>query len=151
MTDPVTPGVAGTASPAAGPRDTAAEHATARVPIASSGDAAGWVRDGLAGRSFDSVGDVAVLEGDRLVGVVTLEGLLAANADWPISAVMDADPPAVLADAPPEEAAWQMVEHAESSLPVVDREGRFIGFIPPQRMLRVLLTEHDEDMARIGG
>jgi magnesium transporter len=82
---------------------------------------------------------------------VTLERLLAADANRPISAVMDAHPPAVLTDAAPEEAAWHMVEHAESSLAVIDAAGRFVGLIPPQRMLRVLLTEHDVDMARIGG
>ena len=34
---------------------------------------------------------------------------------------------------------------------VVDSEGRFLGLIPPHRMLRVLLEEHSEDLARIGG
>ncbi|HEX6309987.1 MAG TPA: magnesium transporter, partial [Acidimicrobiia bacterium] len=38
-----------------------------------------------------------------------------------------------------------------SSLAVVDDTGRFVGLIPPTRMLTVLLEEHDEDMARLGG
>ncbi|HXH21076.1 MAG TPA: magnesium transporter, partial [Dehalococcoidia bacterium] len=34
---------------------------------------------------------------------------------------------------------------------VVDSTGRFLGLIPPHRLLGVLLLEHDEDMARLGG
>ncbi len=34
---------------------------------------------------------------------------------------------------------------------VVDEEGRFIGVIPPHRMLAVLLAEHEEDLSRLGG
>jgi magnesium transporter len=48
-------------------------------------------------------------------------------------------------------AAWHAVQHGESSLAVVDESGRFRGLIPPVRMLGVLLEEHDEDMARLGG
>jgi hypothetical protein len=31
---------------------------------------------------------------------------------------------------------------------VTDDEGRFLGLIPADRMLTVLLAEHDSDMAR---
>ena len=44
-----------------------------------------------------------------------------------------------------------MVRRGESSIAVVDRDGRFVGLIPPHRMLSVLLAEHDEDLARLGG
>ena len=50
-----------------------------------------------------------------------------------------------------EEAAGRAVEHGESSLAVVDGEGRFVGLVPPWRMLAVLLDEHDEDLARLSG
>jgi magnesium transporter len=36
-------------------------------------------------------------------------------------------------------------------MPVVDATGSFVGLIPPHRMLGVLLAEHEEDLARIGG
>jgi magnesium transporter len=44
-----------------------------------------------------------------------------------------------------------MVDRHGSSLAVVDADGRFLGLIPPYRMLRVLLEEHEEDLARLGG
>jgi magnesium transporter len=129
----------------------AAEHATASVPVAAPGDRAGAVRDALTTRPLESAHDVAVLEGGRLVGIVPVERLLAAAAGEPLERIMDPDPPAILPDADQEVAAWRMVERGESSLAVVDRAGRFVGLIPPRRMLAVLLAEHDEDLARLGG
>ena len=43
------------------------------------------------------------------------------------------------------------VQATEASIAVVDAEGSFEGLIGADRMLEVLLTEHDEDLARIGG
>jgi magnesium transporter len=129
----------------------AAEHATASVPVAAPGDRAGAVRDGLSGRPLESAHDVAVLDGGRLVGIVPVERLLAVDAAEPMERIMDHDPPAVLPEAAQEVAAWRMVERGESSLAVVDRDDRFVGLIPPRRMLAVLLAEHDEDLARLGG
>jgi hypothetical protein len=34
---------------------------------------------------------------------------------------------------------------------VVDAAGRFVGLIPPHRLLAVLLSEHEEDLSRLGG
>jgi magnesium transporter len=50
-----------------------------------------------------------------------------------------------------ESAAWTAVRHGETSLAVADVDGRFLGLIPPHRLLGVLLAEHAEDMARLGG
>ena len=119
--------------------------------MAAPADRAGDVRTALIGEDFDSADDIVVLDGDRLAGVVTIERLIAADAAVPMVRLMDSDPPVVLPDVAQEEAAWRMIAHAESSLPVVDEQGRFLGLIAPQRMLTVLLTEHDEDLARIGG
>ena len=44
-----------------------------------------------------------------------------------------------------------MVRQGESSVGVVDGGGRFLGLIPPYRLVGILLAEHDEDMARMGG
>ena len=43
------------------------------------------------------------------------------------------------------------MQHGEPALAVVDDEGQFVGLVPPQRLLGVLLAEHDEDLARLGG
>jgi magnesium transporter len=129
----------------------ASEFATANIPIAGAGDTVGMVRQSLEGRAFESAVDAAVCDGDQLLGLVTIERLLAAAAEVPIVDVMDDTPPVVAAGLDQEQAAWRAVQHGESSLAVVDDDGRFVGLIPPKRLLAVLLAEHDEDMARIGG
>jgi magnesium transporter len=65
--------------------------------------------------------------------------------------VMDPDPPVVSPGVNQEQVAWKMVRRGESSVAVVDPGGRLVGLVPPHRMLAVLLAEHDEDLARLGG
>lgn len=124
--------------------------ASARVPVAAPGQTAGRLLEELRGRDYDSVAVTAVCEDGRLVGLVTMERLLKAAPDTPVSAVMDPDPPTVDPETSQERAAWKAV-HEGSVLAVVDGRGRFGGLIAPQRLLAVLLEEHTEDMARLGG
>jgi magnesium transporter len=132
-------------------RGTAESYATADVPMAGRNDAVGAVRERIIGRRFESAADIAVLEGGQFIGLVRMEALLAAGGDTPIEAIMDADPPVIAPGADQEVAAWRAVQLAESSLAVLDTDGGFVGLIPPHRLLAVLLEEHDEDMARLGG
>jgi magnesium transporter len=129
----------------------AADHATRRVPVARAEQAVGDVRTAIEGRAYESADDVAVLAGSLLAGVVPIERLLAADAHARVADIMDPDPPVVAPGVDEEVAAAKMVAHGESSIAVVDAEGRFIGLIPPRRMLAVLLAEHEEDLARLGG
>ena len=129
----------------------AAEYATESVPVARPGQRVGQIRDGLTGQEFRCAEDVVVLESGKLVGLVSIERLLAADTDAQIEEVMDPDPPRVSPETDQERAAREMVERHECSLAVVDADGGFVGLIPPYRMLRVLLDEHEEDLARLGG
>jgi magnesium transporter len=64
---------------------------------------------------------------------------------------MDTDPPWVSPHTDQEVAAWEMLNRGEVALAVVDDDGVFLGLIPPERMLRVLLQEHEEDISRFSG
>jgi magnesium transporter len=129
----------------------ASEYATLRVPTAGPGEAAGEVRASLAGGSFDSAADIVVLDRGVLIGTVPMEALLAAKPEATISTLANADPPTVTPGTSAEVAASVMAERGEGSVAVVDAGGRFVGLIPPNRVLYVLLEEHEEDLARIGG
>ncbi|HEX5894165.1 MAG TPA: magnesium transporter [Solirubrobacterales bacterium] len=129
----------------------AAAKATARVPTAAPSDTAERVRGGLAGQVLESADEVAVLEGRRLIGVVPIESLFAAEGGATIESVMDADPPAVGPESPQEAVARKAVKHTESSIAVLDGADEFVGFIPAHRLVEILLDEHDEDIARLGG
>ena len=121
------------------------------MPVAGADEVVGAVRGALAGCSFDCADDVAVLEGGSLLGLVPLERLLTADAHVRVGDVMDAEPPVVRPGADPEAVAWEMVRRGESSVAVLDAEDRFVGLVPPPRLVGLLLAEHDEDVARLGG
>jgi len=132
--------------------ETAAEHYTRNVPMASPRDRVFTVRQSLRGKRYDSVGDIVVCDVDgHLAGLVNMEDLLAAEDNVLLETIMDASPPVVTPNVDQEVAAWQAIRHAETSLAVVDDEGRFQGIITPRRIFEVLLWEHDEDTARLGG
>lgn len=130
---------------------TAAAHATRDVPVARPDETTDAVLHGLRGRRFASAAVIAVCLDGRLCGLVTVERLLAAPADVTVGELMDRDPPVVGPGTDQEHAAWQAVQHGEPGLAVVDTDGRMLGLVPPQRLLEVLLEEHDEDLARFGG
>lgn len=123
-----------------------------RVPVCGPDDTAGEVRRGLHDRTFDTVADIAVCRGTRLLGLIPAEALLAADEGTPAAELMDADPPVVRPGEDQEKAAWKAVQHGESSLAVVGPDGSFHGLVPPARLMGVLLAEHDEDVVlRLSG
>ena len=133
------------------PLEAAVAHLATRVPIAHPDERVGDFRGRLAGERFDSAGDVAVVVAGRLVGTARIEDVLAASADATLGDLMDRDPPSIAPGTDQERAAWHAVQHRQTSIAVVDEAGRFQGLIPSWRLLGVLLREHDEDMARLGG
>jgi magnesium transporter len=130
---------------------TASEHVCRLVPIANPQMTAGELRRSLETVHFESATHVGVCEQGKLVGVLRVEDLFGAVGDTRIGDIMDADPPVVAPGIDQEKAAWKAVQHGESALAVVDDRGSFVGFIPPDVLLAILLHEHEEDMARFGG
>jgi magnesium transporter len=131
--------------------ETAAVHATPRVPVVEPTSRVSAVREMLLGSRYDSASHVIVCQADRFIGVVTIEDLLCAPADASIESLMDREAPVVGPGVDQEVAASRAVRHGESALAVVDGEGRFVGVIPPDRLVAVLLAEHEEDLSRLGG
>ncbi len=131
--------------------ETAAEHACTRVPVFGPTHRAGDVRQSLVGQRYDAAGHIVVCDGVTFRGLVRLEDVLAAPADATLGDLMDRDVPVVGPGVDQEVAAWHAVRHEESALAVVDRDRRFVGLIPPDRLLAVLLSEHEEDLSRLGG
>lgn len=130
---------------------TAERHASTRVPVTTRSEGVSELLVRLRGSEYDSASVAAVCEGELLVGLVTIERLLSAPPDAVVDAVMDGDPPTVSPDTHQERVAWAAFQHGEPGIAVVDAGGRFRGLISAQALLGVLLEEHDEDLARLGG
>lgn len=131
--------------------ETAGEHVTTNVPVVSPQTTVGEMRQMLLSTRYDTVAEIVVCQDGKLSGLINVEDVLTAPEVTPASQLMDAEPPTVHHGIDQEAAAWQAVKHKESSLAVVDDAGKFLGVIPPVRLLEVLLWEHDEDLARLGG
>ena len=130
---------------------TAERHATKNVPVAAPTDEVSECLSRMRGQSYDSASVAAVCDGIRLVGLVTIERLLPAPAGATVSTIMDPDPPTVSPGTHQEHVAWRAYQHGEPGIAVVDEAGSFRGLIPAQALIGVLLEEHDEDLARLGG
>ncbi len=83
----------------------AAEYASESVPVARRDQRVGEVRGQLVGREFRCAEDVVILELGRLVGLVSIERLLAAESNACVEDIMDPDPPKVAPDTDQERAA----------------------------------------------
>lgn len=122
----------------------------ASVPRAHPAEAAADLRRALSSGSFDSAADVAVLEGETLLGLVPIEVLLAAESGVTARDAMRAAT-VVREDVDQEIAAAEAARRGARAIAVVDAHDRFLGLIPAERLLAVLEEEHEEDMARLSG
>ncbi len=133
------------------PKYAAILHSTTNVPTASPDELITDLRSGLTGKKFDVAEEVVVLDGGVAIGLVTLESLLACQDGQQVREIMDADPPTVAEHTDQEIVAHRMVEHGGRCVVVAGPEGDFRGLICSESMLEVLLAEHEQDLARIGG
>jgi magnesium transporter len=131
--------------------ESAAQHVSTQVPVVAPTRRVGDLRLELVGRRYESASHVVVCDGETFLGIVRIEDLLAAPAEAVLADLMDREAPVVAPGVDQEVAAWRAVRHGESALSVVDADGRFRGVIPPDRLLAVLLSEHEEDLSRLGG
>jgi magnesium transporter len=124
--------------------ETVAAHATRAVPVAEPDERVDDLMARIRGRRFASAAVAAVCVGDRRVGLVTIERLLAAEPSAIVGDVMDPDLPIVAGHRTQEEVVWEALHHNEPGLAVLDDDGNWLGLISPQQLLSVLLEEHDQ-------
>jgi magnesium transporter len=105
--------------------------------------------------NVEEVGDLhfvyVVDEGHKLTGWLSLDRLILARPDQPISDLVDRDFHAVLPDVDQEEVAQMFKRYNLFSLPVVDEQGALIGRIMHDDAVDVLEEEADEDILRMAG
>ena len=132
--------------------ETAGRLALRSFPTASLSDTIATVRSRLALGGHEVVDLVLVTDAaGHHQGVVELKQIVQARDDDMIASMMRTDWPTVLPETDQEHA----VEAASSAdvgvLPVVARDGKPLGVLPPRVLLDVLAREHREDVHRIVG
>ena len=126
-------------------------HAVVDVPTVRPEVTAAEIIERLGQGGLAVIRKVVVVEGQRPVGLVPVERLLTAEGTEPAGSLMDPDPPLVTYDTNEEAAAHEMVRSGKGCLVVTGPGGGLVGLVFPEQMLGVLLAEHDEDLARLGG
>lgn len=89
-------------------------------------------------------------DGRRVLGVVSLRDLLAADDAAPVAGLMS-EARTVFADSDAEAAARRCTDLHLLALPVVDHEQRLVGILGVDDAVRILERAEDEDAARQGG
>lgn len=98
-----------------------------------------------------SAAHVAVVENERLVGVVPPERLLQADSAELIESLIEPRVPMVGPTADAEGTCWAAAQAGVATVAVVDEDGRLRGLVPPRTVIAVLAHEHEVDLARLGG
>lgn len=132
--------------------ESAGAHLMERVPRALRTDRAGDERTRLAHGGFEAVETLYVLdETGRLEGLVELVDLLAAPAETSMLELMRPARVCVHPLDDQEQVAGLAVEHQLAAVPMADREGRFLGVVPPTALITILRREHIEDLNLLAG
>lgn len=123
-----------------------------RVPTSRPEEPVGELRARLAGEVFDYADSVFVTDADgRLLGVVSMARLLAANPAQTAGAIMHPLAGGVLPETDQEHTANFALVQGLAVVPVVDAHGRLIGAVPPFALVEILRHEHVEDLHRLAG
>jgi magnesium transporter len=131
--------------------ETAAAHMVTRLPTARPDERAGDVLARLAGRSWDIVDELYLVdEAGTLAGVVAGNRLLAATHDEQVGTLGVARV-AVRGEDDQEVVAGLALRTGVTAVPVVDDRGRLLGVVPPLALIDILHREHVEDLHRLAG
>jgi len=115
------------------------------------GDSVTSVVEALRGRAGATPPWIAVCEGEALMSLVATAQLLVAGEARPIEQIDGASFMRVEASASAESAVWLATMTDAEVVAVEDEDGRFRGIVPLSSFLPLLVHEHEEDIARLGG
>lgn len=133
------------------PGDTAASHLVTRIPRATAETLVNSVIQALQGQKFACADTVFVTDkSGRLEGIVRINDLFA-ESDRLIGEIMEPEHQAVRLSDDQEQIALLAMELNMIVVPVIDDSDRLVGAVPPEALLRILRTEHVEDIQRFAG
>jgi magnesium transporter len=119
-------------------------------PDATIDEAITYLRQQLS--HVETIYDAYALdEGQRLLGVVSLKDLVAADPTKKVEDLMDTKMLKVLEATDQKEIAHLLSTHGVEAIPVVDEQNRMKGIVTADDVIDVLREEDTADMQKIGG
>ena len=133
------------------PRETAGTYMVTRIPRASTSTPIDSVIRSLHGNRFECADSIFVTDEEGcLEGIVRINELFA-NVRGAIGDIMEPEHEAVQAGDDQEQIAVLAMRLNMIALPVVDKDQRLIGAVPPEALFKILRAEHMEDLQRFAG
>ena len=103
-------------------------------------------------RDFQTISYIYVVDQDnKLIGTISVMEVFSLPKDRPVRDFMKRDIFTIHPHAHQESAAMLAIKHNIKSVPVVDKEGNFLGIVPSDAILSILHEEHVEDALKAGG
>lgn len=87
----------------------------------------------------------------KLLGSVSLRDLVMAELEHPVTAVMRKKPVTVAAREDRESVAAKIAKYNLLAVPVIETDGRVVGFVTVDDVIDVLIEEQTEDMLKMAG
>lgn len=125
---------------------------TKNVPTVSGSESVREILGKLAKHEWDSISMVYVLsEGRELVGEIPIKKLVSANDSVKASELMIKPRVVIHEHEDQERIAIEAIAYDLKSMPVKDRDGKFLGAVTAEKIIDVLHEEHLEDFLRSSG
>lgn len=132
--------------------ETAGALLTSHVPTALESDSAKSVMQKLSREEWESISVTYVLSGDKqLVGIIPIRKLVSASEGVKCEDIMTRNPIVVSVGDDQERVAYEAIANDLKSVPVKDKDGKFLGVITPDKIIDILHQEHLEDFLRSSG
>ncbi len=134
------------------PSDTAGVLLDTHVPTVFADDTAKIVMAKLSREEWESIGVTYVLNGEKeLVGIIPIKKLVTASGGVLCGEIMTRNPIMVSVMDDQERVAYEAIANDLKSVPVKDKDGKFLGVIPADKIIDILHEEHLEDFLRSSG
>lgn len=102
--------------------------------------------------AIDSFGYIYIVDGaEKLIGVISLKEIFTSNGGLMAKDVMKKDVISARRNTDQEHVAALALKHNIKSVPVVDKDNKFLGVVPPHQIFKVLHEEGVEDMLLSAG
>lgn len=137
-------------------RETAGQYAVREVPIVTADMTIAAVEELLTKESshFVTINYLYVVDGlssRRLRGVLSIKEVFAQSPLMTVGAVMHTPAISVSPTTDQETVAYVALQHSLKAVPVVDRNGVFLGAVTSDHIIEILHAESIEDSLRLAG